>query len=159
MRSDFLDRVAEDPRFLDELTRGLVFLRPPDRDGLREALVAAGRDGRLPVRDAGDGRGHARRLDGTPGALPLLQFAAAKLWDARDRAAPPAHDASYNAIGGIAGALATHADDVVAQHERARAAADAADLPPARHARAHARDRRARRAAAARRATRRGQRA
>ena len=35
MRSDFLDRVAEDRRFVDELTRGLVFLQPPSRDGLR----------------------------------------------------------------------------------------------------------------------------
>jgi hypothetical protein len=53
-------------------------------------------------------------LEDTPGALPLLQFAAAKLWDARDRKHRLLTVASYNAIGGISGALATHADVVVA---------------------------------------------
>ncbi|HSD91266.1 MAG TPA: serine/threonine-protein kinase, partial [Kofleriaceae bacterium] len=39
MRSDFLDRAAEDRRFVEELTRGLVFLQPPSRSGLEEALT------------------------------------------------------------------------------------------------------------------------
>ena len=54
-------------------------------------------------------------LAGASGALPLLQFAAGKLWDARDRERRLLTVQSYNAIGGISGALATHADDVVAQ--------------------------------------------
>jgi hypothetical protein len=114
MRSDFLDRIAEDPRFMEELSRGLVFLPPPDRDGLREALVApvemVGHRFESPamVDDMLDA------LEGTPGALPLLQFACAKLWDARDRKGRLLTVASYDAIGGISGALATHADVVVA---------------------------------------------
>jgi hypothetical protein len=52
-------------------------------------------------------------LAGTPGALPLLQFAASKLWDARDRQQRLLTVASYQSIGGISGALATHADEVV----------------------------------------------
>jgi serine/threonine protein kinase len=115
MRSDFLDRVAEDPHFMEELSRGLVFLQPPDRIGLREALVS-------PVEMVSH-RFESERmvedmlsaLDGTSGALPLLQFAAAKLWDARDRQRRLLTESSYQAIGGIQGALATHADDVVAQ--------------------------------------------
>ncbi len=115
LRSDFLDRVAEDPRFMEELSRGLVFLQPPDRVGLREALVS-------PVEMVGHRfenpamiEDMLNALDNTPGALPLLQFAAAKLWDARDRPRRLLTEASYQAIGGITGALATHADDVVAQ--------------------------------------------
>src|SRR5262249_27222972 len=115
MRSDFLDRIAEDPRFMEELSRGLLFLQPPDRNGLREALVA-------PVEMVGHRFESAAMVEdmldalvGTQGALPLLQFAAAKLWDARDRQNRLLTVASYNAIGGISGALATHADDVVAQ--------------------------------------------
>jgi serine/threonine protein kinase len=114
MRSDFLDRIAEDQRFMEELSRGLVFLPPPDRDGLREALVA-------PIEMVGHRFESAamiedmlEELEDTPGALPLLQFAAAKLWDARDRKQRLLTVASYNAIGGISGALATHADEVVA---------------------------------------------
>jgi serine/threonine protein kinase len=115
MRSDFLDRIAEDPRFMEDMSRGLVFLSPPDRVGLREALIA-------PVEMVGC---RFENLDivedmldalvGTPGALPLLQFAAGKLWDTRDRQRRLLTAASYNAIGGISGALATHADDVVAR--------------------------------------------
>ena len=113
MRSDFLDRVAEDPRFMEELSRGLVFLSAPDRDGLREALEAPVEmvgyrfESSAMVGDMLDA------LAGTPGALPLLQFAAAKLWDARDRQRRLLTMSSYQSIGGISGALATHADDVV----------------------------------------------
>ena len=113
MRSDFLDRVSEDPRFMEELSRGLVFLSAPDREGLREALE-------LPVEMVGYRYESSimvgdmlEALAGTPGALPLLQFAASKLWDARDRQQRLLTVASYQAIGGISGALATHADDVV----------------------------------------------
>ena len=113
MRSDFLDRVGEDARFMEELSRGLVFLSAPDRDGLREALEA-------PVEMVGY-RFESSAMVGdmldalasTPGALPLLQFAAAKLWDARDRDRRLLTMSSYQAVGGISGALATHADEVV----------------------------------------------
>ncbi|HEX5064371.1 MAG TPA: protein kinase, partial [Kofleriaceae bacterium] len=115
MRSDFLDRIAEDPRFMEEMSRGLVFLQPPDRNGLREALVA-------PIEMVGYRFESATMIEdmldalaGASGALPLLQFAAGKLWDARDRERRLLTVQSYNAIGGISGALATHADDVVAQ--------------------------------------------
>jgi serine/threonine protein kinase len=115
MRSDFLDRIAEDQRFMEELSRGLVFLQPPDANGLREALVS-------PVEMVGHRFESAAMIEdmlaalvNTPGALPLLQFAASKLWDARDRQRRLLTVASYNAIGGITGALATHADDIVAQ--------------------------------------------
>ncbi len=39
LRSDFLDHVAESPALLAELTHGLFFLTPPNRDGLRDALI------------------------------------------------------------------------------------------------------------------------
>ena len=113
MRSDFLDRVGENARFMEELSRGLVFLSAPDRDGLREALeqpvemVGFRYEHPAMVGDMLDALAH------TPGALPLLQFAAAKLWDARDRDRRMLTQASYQAIGGITGALATHADEVV----------------------------------------------
>ena len=113
MRSDFLDRVAEDPRFMEELSRGLVFLSAPDREGLREALeqpvemIGYKFESSAMVGDMLDA------LADTPGALPLLQFAAAKLWDARDRQRHLLTMASYQSIGGISGALATHADEVV----------------------------------------------
>jgi len=113
MRSDFLDRVGEDPRFLDELSRGLVFLSAPDRHGLREALEQplslVGFRFETPAMLVD----MLEALEGTPGALPLLQFAAAKLWDVRDRERRMLTAARYAELGGVTGALAAHADEVV----------------------------------------------
>ncbi|HET9625466.1 MAG TPA: protein kinase [Kofleriaceae bacterium] len=114
IRSDFLDRVAEDPEFLSELTAGLFFLGPPGRDGLRDAITQpaemAGFKFELPatVEDMLD------HLETTPGALPLLQFAATKLWENRDSARRLLTHHSYAQMGGVAGALASHADRFVA---------------------------------------------
>jgi eukaryotic-like serine/threonine-protein kinase len=113
MRSDFLDRAAEDRRFVEELTRGLVFVQPPSRAGLEEALTQ-------PLEMVGfgfeSGVTHAmlEALETTSGALPLLQFTAAKLWETRDRQRRVLTRDSYLAMGGVAGALATHADEVLA---------------------------------------------
>ena len=112
MRSDFLDRAAEDRRFVDELTRGLVFLQPPSRAGLEEALVS-------PLAALGYGfepgivDDMLGALEATPGSLPLLQFTAAKLWETRDRSRRVLTRDSYHAMGGVAGALASHADEVI----------------------------------------------
>jgi eukaryotic-like serine/threonine-protein kinase len=114
IRSDFLDRVAEDQGFLGELTQGLFFLGQPNRDALRDAIVQpaemAGHVFELPA-TIDDMLDH---LDTTPGALPLLQFAAQRLWESRDRGRRLLTHASYAAMGGVAGALASHADRVIA---------------------------------------------
>ena len=113
MRSDFLDRVAEDQGFMNELMQGLFFLGPPNREGLREALVQpaemAGFQFELPsiVEDMLD------HLETTPGALPLLQFAAARLWESRDQSRKMLTHLAYAQMGGVGGALASHADRVV----------------------------------------------
>jgi hypothetical protein len=52
-------------------------------------------------------------LSSTDGALSLLQFAATQLWEARDSVHRVLTRASYDAIGGIAGALARYADRVL----------------------------------------------
>jgi len=118
MRSDFLDRAAEDRRFVDELTRGLLFLQPPSRAGLEKALVA-------PIEMLGFGfepgivRDMLDTLEATPGSLPLLQFTAAKLWETRDTTRRVLTGDSYRAMGGVAGALATHADEVLSAYSAA----------------------------------------
>jgi len=115
MRSDFLDRAAEDRAFMDRLTRGLLFLPPVDRAGMREALlqpldmVGYGFESEAIIDDM------LSSLADSQGALPLLQFTAAKLWDSRDHSSRRLTSASYEAMGGLEGALATHADDVVSR--------------------------------------------
>jgi hypothetical protein len=114
MRSDFLDRAAEDQRFVAELTRGLIFLQIPGREGLKEAITQplemAGyrfEADRIPEQMLDD-------LEATEGALPLLQFAAAKLWDARDADGRVLQEEAFRAMGGVAGALSSHADATLA---------------------------------------------
>jgi serine/threonine protein kinase len=114
MRSDFLDRLTEDRQLRAEIGRGLVLLPPMDRDGMREALLR-------PV-EAAEHRFETpalvdrmiEDLAATPGALPLLQFTATRLWELRDTARRELTVASYERLGGVAGALATHADAVLA---------------------------------------------
>ncbi len=126
LRSDFLDRAAEDRGFMEAITKGLHYLMPLGRDGLRDALVR-------PVALAGHSFESPELVEAmideiatTAGALPLLQFAAAQMWDIRDRPARVLTKASYIAMNGIGGTLAAHADRVLA------------DMPASRRALAHA---------------------
>jgi hypothetical protein len=113
MRADFLDRLAGHKHFLNELSRGLFFLSAPDLDNLRETLVR-------PAELAGYTFEDARIVEDmmqaatSKGALPLLQFAATRLWDARDRTRRKLTIAAYNQMGGVGGAFARHADEVAA---------------------------------------------
>ena len=114
MRSDFLDRLVDNRHFMTEVTRGLVFLPPLGREGLRAALTK-------PIEAAGyrfEGDELVEQmldtLENTRSALPLLQFTATKLWEARDREQKLLSRESYGALGGVAGALSTHADAVLA---------------------------------------------
>jgi eukaryotic-like serine/threonine-protein kinase len=114
MRADLLDRAAEDRELVEELTRGLLLLAPLTGDALRDALVR-------PLDSRGYAFEDARLADeilaplaGEPGALPLLQFAATRLWSGRDAQRKLLLRATYEAIGGVSGALARHADEVIA---------------------------------------------
>jgi hypothetical protein len=113
IRGDFLDRVGEDPEFLNELTQGLFFLGAPSRDGLRDAITEPASLAGFKFESAGTVEDMLTHLESTPGALPLLQFAASKLWESRDQARKVLTVQSYQAMGGVGGALASHADRVV----------------------------------------------
>ncbi|WP_437990225.1 serine/threonine-protein kinase [Sorangium sp. So ce145] len=114
VRADFLERLAEHERFVAIMTRGLVFLRPMGREGLREALMRPIEAARHEIEDPAIIEGFLDALATTRGALPLLQFTAARLWEMRDRGRRLLTRASYEALGGVAGALASHADTVLA---------------------------------------------
>ncbi|MDI1434584.1 protein kinase [Polyangium sorediatum] len=113
IRSDFLDRMTEDRKLMTEVIRGLSFLPPVGHEGLREALTR-------PIEATGYSFeseemivGMLGALERTQSPLPLLQFTAAKLWEARDRERRLLTRDSYEQLGGVAGALSTHADAVL----------------------------------------------
>ena len=113
IRSDFLDRVPEDARFMAELSQGLVFLNSPGTEGLREAIVSPAEMAGYRFESTSIVDDMITHLATTSGALPLLQFAASKLWDARDAANKVLTSSAYESIGGVAGALASHANAVI----------------------------------------------
>ncbi len=115
LRSDFLDHVAEAPALMAVLTHGLFFLTPPNRDGLRDALIQPAEMAGYQFEVPSMIESMLDHLEHTPGALPLLQFAASQLWETRNRDRRLLTAESYQRIGGIAGALASHADAVVAE--------------------------------------------
>ncbi|GEN09090.1 Serine/threonine protein kinase [Myxococcus fulvus] len=139
LRSDFLDRVSEDERFMAELSPGLFFLTAPQQDGLRDALVQPAEMAGYRFESPAMVDQMLQHLETTPGALPLLQFAATRLWEARDPGRRLLTQSAYQRMGGISGALATHADSVLAglsSQERALARAVCLRLVTAERTRA-----------------------
>ncbi|MFH0900039.1 MAG: SUMF1/EgtB/PvdO family nonheme iron enzyme [Pseudomonadota bacterium] len=114
LRSDYLWR-------LEELGEGLRFqtlratyvLGPLTSDGLREAVVKPAELRGFEVR--GDDLADWLAAGTGPGALPLLQFALSALWEVRDRDSRTLQIQALDSMGGIKGALAAHADTVLAE--------------------------------------------
>lgn len=114
IRADFLDRLAEDRTFFSEVTRGLYFLPPMLTLGLREALTKPLEGARYQFEDESLVDEILHGLVGMKSPLPILQFLAMKLWETRDKERRLLTTEAYRALGGVAGALSTHADAVIA---------------------------------------------
>ncbi|WP_437897864.1 nSTAND1 domain-containing NTPase [Sorangium sp. So ce124] len=113
IRSDFLDRMAEDHHFMNDVTGGLWFLPPMGRGGLRDALTRPIEAAAHRFETAEMVEHMLSTLESTRSPLPLLQFTAAQLWEARDRARRVLTQDSYDKLGGVAGALSAHANAVL----------------------------------------------
>ncbi|MEM7675260.1 MAG: protein kinase [Myxococcota bacterium] len=114
LRSDFLDRVAEDRGFSREVLRGLMLLSPLSKDELKQALTCPLHAVDYAFESDALVDEMLAALRSTKSPLPLLQFAAAKLWELRDTKRRCLTQKSYREMGGVAGALAFHADGVLA---------------------------------------------
>lgn len=112
LRDDFLGRTAQSTkrslfdrifvlRDLDATALESVLTRPLELYGYRFD------DPSLPAQ-------MVQEIQGEVAALPLLQFAADQLWTRRDRQAKLLTRKSYDAQGGVSGALVRHADSVLA---------------------------------------------
>lgn len=114
LRSDFLDRAAEDRPFAAEVIRGLLLLAPMGPEGLAAALTRPLEAVGYRFEDEGTARAMLAALATARSPLPILQFTAAQLWEGRDRDRRLLTRASYERLGGVAGALSAHADAVLA---------------------------------------------
>jgi WD40 repeat protein len=109
IRDDFLLRCQEHEA-LRPVFEGLVPLGPPTGDALRRALVQPALKCGYRFEDEALVADMLHAVEGERGALPLLAFAAASLWHSRDREGGLLTRAAHDAIGGVAGALAQHAE-------------------------------------------------
>ncbi|MEM6989869.1 MAG: protein kinase [Myxococcota bacterium] len=112
LRDEALGRIASGPEVRDALANMTVLQTLDDR-ALQRALSA-------PVTSMGYRYEDPALVDrmsdavrGQPGSLPLLQFAAQKLWERRDTERRVLLTATYEAMGGVEGALAQHAEEVI----------------------------------------------
>jgi len=113
LRDDFLGRAAVDDQVATVLSRVMV-LRRPGPTALHRIVVG-------PVEARGyryeDPELVDRMIEATrqlPACLPLLQVAGRQLWERRDTGRKLLLTSAYERIGGVEGALAAHADDVLA---------------------------------------------
>jgi serine/threonine protein kinase len=114
VRGDFLTRLVTLPGLGDMISGALYLLRPLSEEGLREAITE-------PARASGVAFESEALIQAlvaagrTEGGLPLLQFALSELWEARDRERRLLPAVALETLGGVSGALARHADGVLAR--------------------------------------------
>ena len=111
-RDDFLGRLATTPEARAMLAE-LFVLSPLGADALREVLLRPVEQKGYAFDDPGLVDEMVAAVRGERAPLPLLQFAARELWERRDVERRRLLRASYDDIGGVAGALARHADTLL----------------------------------------------
>ena len=112
VRGDFLTRSAALPQIGTFINAAVYLLTPLTRAGMREAIV--GPAALQNVHFESEGLIDELIQAGVEGSLLLLQFALAELWEARQGASKVITAADLERIGRVTGALARHADNVVA---------------------------------------------
>ncbi len=109
LRDDFLFHCHDHPG-LRPLFTELTPLAPLRGADLRRALVQPALACGFRFESEGLVERMAAEVEGERGALPLLAFTAARLWEQRDRARGLLTAEAYEAVGGVAGSLAQHAE-------------------------------------------------
>jgi WD40 repeat protein/serine/threonine protein kinase len=115
MRDDFLVKAKKLKALKDRLNQALEILTTPASTELIKILTEPARqagyefeDQELPVEIVNE-------VTEQTSALPLLAFTAAKLWQQRDKEFKQLRRRSYEAMGGVGGALARHAESMLLQ--------------------------------------------
>jgi len=109
MRDDFLIRCREHEALAPVFTE-LTALLPPTGGALRRAVVQPATTCGYRFEDDELVEAILADVEGERGALPLLAFALARLWELRDRETGLLTRQAYHDVGGVGGALAQHAE-------------------------------------------------
>ena len=114
LRDDFLVRAKQLPGLRERLTQGLEILTTPAPEDLLRILVAPTQKVGYQFEDENLPKEIVASVADQTGALPLLAFTAAKLWELRDRNFKQLLRKAYQGMGGVGGALAQHAENMLA---------------------------------------------
>lgn len=113
LRRDLLDSLLAVEDFGATLLRGAVLIEPMSdaawSDALDQALGAYG----FALEDAAMKAEIRREIALSSGAMPLVQFALTELWHRRDTRTKTLTRSALEAMGGLSGALARHADSTL----------------------------------------------
>jgi WD40 repeat protein/serine/threonine protein kinase len=112
LRDDFLGRMAYSEQVREALSHVMV-LRSPGVDSLAEVMSRPLHAAGYEYDDPALVEEMVAAVRHEPAALALLQFAGQALWERRDRTRRSLTRGAYAELGGVAGALAHHADAVV----------------------------------------------
>ncbi|MGB6365873.1 MAG: protein kinase, partial [Thermoanaerobaculia bacterium] len=112
MRDDFLFYCSAQPA-LSPMFSELTPLRAPSGTALRRAVVQPALKCGYRFEDESLVGEMVEEVSRERGALPMLAFAAARLWEHRDREQGLLTREAYEHIGGVAGALAQHAEQTL----------------------------------------------
>ncbi len=115
LRDDFLMTAAGMPVLGDRLARGLQLLATPAPDDLERIVLEPARRAGYQFEDPALATEMVDAVVTQAGALALLSFTAAELWKLRDRHFRQLTRKAYVAIGGVAGALAKHAEATLSE--------------------------------------------
>ncbi len=111
IRGDFVHRLTEQPRLAEMAMRSAFALGVPDRAAMIRAV--AGPAERLGFRlEDGLAEAMVQELAAEAAPLPVLQFAASRLWERRDHDSRTLTHAALAELGGVAGVLAGHAEHI-----------------------------------------------
>jgi WD40 repeat protein/serine/threonine protein kinase len=113
LRDDFLMRAER--LFGDRLARGLQLLNTPERDDLMRILTEPARLAGFEFEDRDLPQEIIDSVIEQQGALPLLAFTAARLWELRDPDCKQMQRKAYEEMGGVGGALAKHAESMMSE--------------------------------------------
>jgi serine/threonine protein kinase/WD40 repeat protein len=112
LRDDFLIRCHEQ-KPLEAVFQNLTPILALGGEDLRRALTEPAQREGYAFEDEHLVAEMLESLEGARGALPLLAFAVARLWEKRDRERKLLTRTAYEEIGGVAGALAQHAEQTL----------------------------------------------
>ncbi|MDB4953373.1 MAG: serine/threonine protein kinase with repeat [Myxococcales bacterium] len=115
LRDDFATVIESQDAFRGRFE--VFVLAAPAPEALRRIVVEPARRAAVAV-DPQVVEDMVAEVAGRPASLPLLSFTASQLWQTRDRKDRKITHEAYAALGGVAGALATYADQLYASLAR-----------------------------------------